>query len=201
MGDHEQGAPFVLEPLLQELDGVDVQVVRGLVHDVEIGLRGQHPGQGDALDLAAGQVLHGLVPVRQGELRQEPLHPPLVLPQMLLVQVVRPLPRIVHNLAKDGLLGIVSVFLFQESDPYILEKEDLPAAVGLVLAGEDPQEGRLPGPVRRDERHLVAFIDIEVDVLEQHLGTVRLGYVLDLQVACHDLQRYAFYLNSIGAIS
>ena len=172
-------------------------MVRGLVHDVEIGLRGQHPGQGDALDFAAREVLHGLVPVRQGELRQEPLHPPLVLPQMLLVQVVGPLPRIVHDLPEDGLLGIEGVFLFQEGDPYVFEKEDLPAAVGLVLAGEDPQEGSLSGPVRRDERHLVAFIDVEVDVLEQHLGTVRLGYVLDLQVACHNLQRYAFYLNTV----
>ena len=148
--DHEQGAAGVLEVLLQELDGVDVQVVRGLVHDVEIGLGGQHLRERHPLDFAAGEVLHRLFPVREGELRQEPLHPALVLPQMVLVQVLRPFGGPVHDLPEDALLGVVGILLLQEGDADVLEEQDLATTVGLVLAGEDPQQGGLPGAVRRD---------------------------------------------------
>ena len=196
--DHEQGAAGVLEMLLQELDGVDVQVVRGLVHDVEIGLGGQHLRERHPLDFAAGEVLHRLFPVREGELRQEPLHPALVLPQMVLVQVLRPFGGPVHDLPEDALLGIVGILLLQESDADVLEEQDLPAAVGLVLAGEDPQQGGLPGAVRRDERDLVALVDVEVDVLEQHLGAVRLGNVLDLQVTCHGKTKIRIFRKKRG---
>ena len=191
VGDHEKGAPAVLEVAFQEFDGVDVQVVRGLVHDVEVGLGGKHLREGYALDFPAGKVFHGLVRVREAELGEQLVHPQFVLPQVLRVQVPGPLGRCVHDLGEDTFFRIVGVFLFQEGDADVFEEEHFSAAVRGVFPGQDLQEGSFSGAVGGDQGHFVAFVDIESDMLEQHLGAVTLGNVLDLQVTCHNyLQRY-----------
>ena len=54
VGHHQQGTAGTRKIALKELDGVDVQMVRRLVHDIEISLGREHLRQSDALDLAAG---------------------------------------------------------------------------------------------------------------------------------------------------
>ena len=183
---HEERAAAVPQMLLQELDGVCVQVVGGLVHDVEIGLGGKHFRKRHALDFAAGEVPHGLFHIREAELRQEPLHPSLILPVVLLVKVLCPLPGAVHDLPDDGFLRIKGILLLQKRNTDVLQEQHLSAAVRRVLPRQYPQQRSLPGAVRGDERHLVTLIYIEADALEQHLGAVGLGNVLNLKVTCHN---------------
>ena len=185
MRHHEKGAAAVFKMAFQKLDGVDVQVVRGLVHDVEVGLAGQHPGKCHPLHFPAGEFLHRFIRVREAELREKLRDPQFVLPQMVRIQLSGPFRRAVHNLAEKGLLRIILVLLFQKSDADILEEQHLAAAVGSIGSGQDPQQRGLARPIGGDERHLVAFIDIEADIAEQHFGAVTLGNVLDLQVTCH----------------
>ena len=135
---HEKGASVVLEAAFQQFDGFHVKVVRGLVHYVEIGLGGQHLHKGDALDFPAREVLHLPVDVRERELVQELLHAPFVLPEVVLIQMLRPLYGGVHYLAEDGFLRVIGVVLLQEGDADVLEEENATAAVGTVLAGQDP---------------------------------------------------------------
>ena len=62
------------------------------------------------------------------------------------------------------------------------------AGVGRVVAGHDPQQGRLAGPVRPDQRGLGALADPEPDVVEQHPAVrEHPSYAVDLDAAaaCH----------------
>ena len=197
---HEQGTATVFQAPFQELDGVYVQVVGGLVHDVEIGLGGQHLRKGHALDFPAGKVFHE--PLRhQAELVQQLRHPELVLPQVVLVQLLRPLGRLVHDLPKEGFLRVKAVFLLQKSNTDVFEKQDLPTAVRRVFPRQDAQERSFSRPVGRDERHFVPFIDIEADVLEQHLRPITLGDILYLQVTGHGIYCCITPLPSISSPS
>ena len=185
VGDHQQGAAAVFQVVFQELDGVQVQVVGGLVHDVEIGLGGQHLGKGHPLHLSAGKVLHGLLGFRQVKLRKKLFHTQFVLPKMVRVQLSGPGGRCVHDLPEDGFPGVEGVLLFQEGDADVLEEEHLAAAVGGVFPGQDAQQGGLARSVGGYQGHLVPFVDIEVNAAEQHFGTVALGEVFYLQVTGH----------------
>ena len=68
--NHQQGAARTAQIPLQELDGVDVQVVGGLVHDQEIGLAGQQLRQRHPFHLAARKLLHPFAEIAQVETRQ-----------------------------------------------------------------------------------------------------------------------------------
>ena len=56
VGDDHDGTPERRQPVLQPGDGVDVQVVGGLVQQEQIALGQQRPGQRRALGLAPGQL-------------------------------------------------------------------------------------------------------------------------------------------------
>ncbi len=49
------------------------------------------------------------------------------------------------------------------------------AGVRRVDAGEDPQQGGLPGPVETDEEHALPTLDSELDIDENQVVTERLG--------------------------
>ena len=104
---------------------------------------------------------------------------------MVRIQVPGPFLRTVHNLPENGFLRVVAVLLLQKSDADIFEEQDLAAAVGGIGSGQNLQQRRFARPVGRNQRHLVAFIDIKADVPKQHLGAVTLGNVLYLQITCH----------------
>ena len=58
MGGHEQGAGLGLQELLEPDDRLDVEVVRRLVHQQDVGFAEQHAGHGDAHLPAARQRAH-----------------------------------------------------------------------------------------------------------------------------------------------
>ncbi len=53
--------------------------------------------------------------------------------------------------------------------------------VGALDAGEDLQEGRLPGPVAPDESNPISVADEPVDVVEEDLPPERFAQFLDAQ--------------------
>ena len=79
------------EIILQELDGIDVQMVRRLVHDVEVRLAGKHHDNCRPLDLASRKSLHLPVPVRHPERSQQLTDTQLIFSDMLRIQVLCPL--------------------------------------------------------------------------------------------------------------
>ena len=106
----------------EEFDGVDVEVVRRLVHDVEIGLGSEHLHEGDPLDLAAGEFTHQAGSVTEREPREEFPDPPFVLFQLLRVKMCRPPGGILEDLREDGFRGVEVVVLLEECDTDVLEK-------------------------------------------------------------------------------
>ena len=59
---------------------------------------------------------------------------------MLLVQMPGELRAVVHYLVHDSLFRVMLVLLLKERYPYVFQKHDLAAGVGLVLACENPHE-------------------------------------------------------------
>ena len=112
---------------------------------------------------------------------------------MVLVQIPRPLQRVSHNLLKDGFPGVIGVILLQEGNADVLQEQNLSAAVGGVFSGKDPEERSLSCAVRGNKGHLVPFIYIEVNSLEQDFWAITLGNVLYLQITWHRTQRYAIF--------
>ena len=167
--DHEKRAAGALEGVFQVLDGVQVQMVRGFVHYEEIRVGSQQFGDSHAFDLAAGELAHALVRAK-AQLVQDAADAKLVL------EVIR------CELLRYGQFRPVVVLLLKEGDAHVPQELDAAARVGLVLAGQDAQQGRLAGTVGRDESDFVALVDVEPDAVEQDLGPVRLGDVVDLQV-------------------
>ena len=185
MRDHEKRTSGMFQMTFQEFDGINVQVIRGLVHYIKIRLGRKHFRQGDPLDFPAREFLHGFVRIQKPELRKELPDLPFIFPAMFVVQMRRPRAASFHDLGEKGPFRIIGIFLLQKGDPDVLEKQNFSATVRTVFPGQDSKEGSFSRSVRRDERHLVSFVDIEVDMLKEDLGTVRLGNVLNLKIACH----------------
>ena len=77
VGDNDHGAAEVHEPGLQPLDAAEVQVVRGLVQEDDVGLLQKKLTEEDTGLLAAGEVVHALAGLLLGESQavQDPVHP------------------------------------------------------------------------------------------------------------------------------
>ena len=197
MGGDEQRAVTAPEVLLQPLDRPDVQVVRRLVEEEQVRLRDDESGEGRPRLLAAAQGRWRPRPLvaREPETGQR-LVDPLVqrvaaedLELVLEVGVERllhapfPLQRrepLPHRLEvrrpvadrgpqiRRGHEGGVEMRLLREQPD---RQPALPmdgAAVGLIPAGGDPQQGRLAGAVRPDEPDPVVDRDGRRDVVEDH---------------------------------
>ena len=80
MSDHQKGTARTAQISFEVFDCVDIQVVCRLVHDEELCLRSKHLRESNSLDLAAGQLLHLLVRIRQIEFREELHDPPFIFP-------------------------------------------------------------------------------------------------------------------------
>ena len=61
MGDEHQGAAESIQPALQPLDPIGIEMVSGLIQQQHIGLGYQGSGQGDTAAIATGEIPHPLV--------------------------------------------------------------------------------------------------------------------------------------------
>ena len=175
MAHHQQRAPVGHELLFQHFEGLDVEVVGGLVQDQQVRRLGEQPGQDDAVALAAGQRRHrGHGPLGAEEEALE-----------VADDVARPaVDEDVVAAVGDGLgHGLVGV----ELPPQLVEVADLEIGarlhrpgVGRDLPHQDAQQRALADAVVADEPDAVTAHDAERQVPDQRLAAVAVGDVAEL---------------------
>ena len=157
VADEHDGAGELDERLLEHVDRVDVEVVRGLVEqDQRVG-RDEHLREGEAGALAAGEDAHTLLDVVAVE--EEGAEQPALLGG-------GPAAGDGVHLGHDGvrLVELLELVLGVVGHRDVLAELDL-AGVGLELAVDELHERGLAGAVGADERHVVAAVELEVDAL------------------------------------
>ncbi len=187
VGYHQKGAPAALEVGFEVFDGVDVQVVGGLVHYEKVRLGGKHLAEGHPLDPASGEFAHLLSEIPETEVREKTLDPQFILHQVLSVKAGGEFRAGSHHLVQYALFGVEGIFLLQKGYADVLKEHNLSAGVAFVLSRKNPHQRGLPGAVRSDKSNLIAFIYIEGDMLKKHLGPVGLRDVLYLQITRHTI--------------
>ena len=130
---HQDHSPVVVDDLLLEpLNGVQVQMVGGLVENEYVGLLCEHPGEGDAFELTAGEV-----PCIGLDLSE---HPETVQYGVNLPSGAQGLTYRAHRERGD---------LFQETDPYVASPADR-TGIRPDRPGDDPKQRRLADAVDAD---------------------------------------------------
>ena len=148
VGGHQHVALDGLQPLVQGGDGLQVQVVGGLVQHEDVGPGEHHPGQHAPHLLAAGQHLYRLVDLVPGE-----KHPAQEAPEVLLLgvggELAQPLDQVVVVLLEVG--GVVLGEVGEGGGLAPLDG----ALVGLQLPGQNlEQDGVGVLVVRSEERRV-----------------------------------------------
>ena len=171
MADQHDGAGEVLQGVLEHVYRVDVQVVGGLVQAQERLGGHEHLGQGQARLFATGEdanlLLDGIVVAKQEGAQQAALlrHGPLGRDGVDLLQDGIGLG---HTL--ECVLGVVG-----DAD---VGAQVARAGGGRLQASEDLHERGLAGAVGADERHVLAAVELEVDIAVDVFVAVGLGDAL-----------------------
>ena len=150
-----------------------VEVRERLVHQEHLRLAHDGPAHGDALALAAGEVLRLAVEVRlEVEQPRRLAHPcgPLLLGDLLLLEGEA------HVLG-DRQLRVQRVVLEDHGDVAVARPDAADVAVAdedravveRLEAGEHPQRGRLARARRPDEHEQLAVVDLEVEMRDRRL--------------------------------
>lgn len=197
VGDHDHRALVVLEQIAEPVDAADVEVVGRLVEQQDVGvveqhLREQHPqletaGQaGKRLvvlfdrnaeaDEQLGRIGFHRIAARVAEKPFDIVGALLLLlgEFELAVEIfafLMDLPEVlvahVDHIENRNVFVII-VVLFQEPHAAVLVDRDRSGG-GILLAGENLHESRFAGTVRADQAVTAAGIELDGDVLEQHL--------------------------------
>ena len=200
MADHDDGTLKVQQEVLQPVDGVDVQVVGGLVQQQDVGITEQglsqqhlhlQPGvqslHGGLVELGAhtqtlkdaGGVALGFPAAQLGKLLLQLTGPDavglghlllLVEGVLLLADVVQAL--VAHNDGVHDGIGVVGVLVLLEDGHPGLGQDGHLAGGGLQIPGEDFQEGGLAGAVGADDAVAVALGELQVHVGKEGLAAV-----------------------------
>jgi hypothetical protein len=161
---HQTGAGGRDEQLFEALDPFEVEVVRRLVEDQQVGFEGERPGEGEALPPAAregaGRTLDRLEP----EAAEGPRRPGVA-----LGIVERKPGERREDRCLDRRAGLERRVLLDEGDARRLADRACPG-IGLLDPGDDPEQRRLAGAVRTDEADPVAAADTERDPGEERSG-------------------------------
>ena len=164
--EHEAAGESRGKPL-EPLDGRDVEVVRRLVEEQEIGLRHQGASDQQTPPVPAGERLECGVRFDSGFL-QGVVDPPFLLPALD--------QRFAREALADDLAGRarepVRKNLRHERHPEPRPALDEPR-IGLAEAGEDREERGLAGPVAAGHAHPLPGFEGELDLLEQDRGANR----------------------------
>ena len=198
VGDDQDGAGIVAQMAFQPIDGLGVEMVRGLVEQQQLGLLEQQPAERDAAALAAGELGHVGVVRRTAQRVHRLVDLGVEIPQPLgldlvlqLGHLVRGLVRVVHGefvvaiedrlLRRDALHHVLAHGLARIELRLLLQIADAralghPALAGelLVDAGHDAQQRRFAGAVDAEHADLGVGIERQVDVL-QDLAVARIG--------------------------
>ena len=172
MADQHDGAGEVLQGVLEHVHRVDVQVVGGLVQAQERLGGHKHLGQCQTRLFAAGEdadlLLDGIVVAKQEGAQQAALlrHGPFGRDGVDLLQ-----DGIGLGHALECVLGVVG--------HAHVGAQITRAGSWRLQTGEDLHEGRLAGAVGADERHMLAAVELEVDIAVDVLFAVGLGDALE----------------------
>ncbi len=194
VGDGDDRAPVGAQPLLQPGHGLVVEVVGGLVEQQQLGLGGEHGGEREPGPLSAGERSEGPVAVERAALPEPPqrrLHPPVgpgAAPRLVRgeqpgvsvevagrgecglggpdgpLQLPYVREGVVDGVPDGGLRGEVQGL--GEVPETAGGFDGHVAVVGGLQAGEEPQEGGLPGAVVPDDAEAFAGTDGEGDAVE-----------------------------------
>ena len=196
MTDHQHRGAAVLQRAQvpgQPVDGLDVEVVGGLVQHQQVVTAEHQRDQRGPAPLAAAQ---------QADLAVQVDRPEQVLDQ-------GPGPRVggphVIGLAADdhvpdGRLRREVVGLVQVADRRG-RRPHHPAGVGFVDAGQDPQQRRLAGTVATDHADHVAGRDPETDLVQHEPGAVLHTHALGVDNVNHASPRERPRAGAPGSVS
>ena len=156
--------PFAArKKLFQPGDRVDVEMVRRLVEQQQVGLRRQGPGQQHAA-FHAGRERGELDVRRQFHPRQNLLDLLFRVPRRFVVV------RIERHARRDDVVNradhVLRHVLRQQRDLRAGRDHDL-AAVGLDLAAEHPHQRRLAGAVAAEQADPLAGVDLARDAVQE----------------------------------
>ena len=170
MGDEEDRAVEVEEPLLEELERLDVEVVGRLVEDQEVRRLREEAREEEAVALAAGEGVDRRARARgaEEEVLEEADHVPA------LAADVEELAALGHVL-EHRLLGLELQAELVEVGDLELRPEPHAPAIGRELAEQDAEQRRLAGAVRADEADAVAAQDAEREVAARSSSRRRHG--------------------------
>ena len=198
MGDDDHGAVALVEQLFQPADGVDVQVVGGLVQQHDLGIGEQHLRQQHAQlparrhrahragvlfdrDAQAQQQLAGAglggvaVQFAEDDLQLGHAHAVFFAHVGKGVDAVAlllhfPQLGVAHDHRVEHRVGLEGeLVLAQLAQPFVGVDADI-AGSGLEVAAEDLHQGRFAAAVGADQAVAIAVAELDRDVLEQGLG-------------------------------
>ena len=161
MGHKQAGGDVLGQKLLQPEDGVDIQVVGGLVQQQNVGVADQGPGQQHPPLGAAGEGLEQRLAI-QIQPVQHPLHLLFMLP--LLSSDCR-MGMLGHHLEDrpDNPRGDI---LGDQRHPQALTADQL-APLGWQFTGYQFQEGGFTGAVPAQQAEPVSRFDLQGDAVKQ----------------------------------
>ena len=171
VANQHDGAGEVLQGVLEHVHRVDVQVVSGLVQAQKCLGGHEHLSQGQTRLFAAGKnaylLFDRIVVAKQEGAQQAALlrHGPLGRDGVDFLQ-----DGVGLGHAFERVLGVIG--------HAHVGTQVARAGSGRLQAGDDLHEGGLAGAVGADERHVLAAIELEVDIAIDVLVAVGLGHAL-----------------------
>ena len=187
---HQQSDIRTREVVLEPLNHLQIEMVRRLVEDEEVGLHDERVGEGDALHLSARKLRQRLVELRDEELREDGLSAILVVPSLQLLHTVEDalqsfLTRRSHAglILADEVGRLIAVpeaslnnsqverivgRLLQVTDAKVVMEDNLPL-VGLVFASQDVEQRAFARAVLGDKTHFLPLTNTKAEVAEKRL--------------------------------
>ena len=174
VGDDDEGARPGIEQILHGREHVRVDVVGRLVEDDDIGFGHEQKQQLQPALLAAREIAHSSREVLFGE--AEPL-------EQLGGSVVLALDREARLRIGEDFADLASTqprqvleLLIENADLHGLAALDA-SLIGLDLAGDEPEQGRLARSVRPEDPCALAGADPPGDIVEDRATVIALGHI------------------------
>src|SRR3989454_179810 len=161
--------------LLERTQGVDVEIVRRLVEQEHVPAGTQELREMHAVALAAGEVADLLLLIRAAEIERRRVRACVPCPRTdedVLLATGDLFPHILFRVERVSGLGHVR-------ELHGLADREAPA-IRLFLAGDQPEEGRLPGAIGSDDADDPPARQREAQIVEEQLVAVGLAESLRL---------------------
>ncbi len=219
VGNQQQRAAVILEPLFEPDDGIEVQVIGGLVEQQQVGAAHQRPPQVQPHAPAAGEARHRLqeLPVGKTQAVQQGRCPG---PGAVAVDVAQQLVAVGEALAVMGRLRLGDLGLdlaqFGVAVEHVLQggcgngrrllrhvgdhparRQFQIARVGVQLSPQHGEQAGLAAAVGADHAHLLSGVDLEGGAFDQRARAASEGEIAQLDHGSGKRRRKATILSSL----